>query len=101
MTPRDLGAHAPSPVVTLNRAVATATARGPAQALAMIEPLGERLLGYFHFFGLKGVLLEQLGRGAEARVCFGRAIALAGTPAEAAHIRVHLDRLSQEGAPIG
>ncbi len=28
---------------------------------------------------------------------FGRAIALANTPAEAAHIRQHLDRLAQEG----
>jgi RNA polymerase sigma-70 factor (ECF subfamily) len=83
----------PSPVVTLNRAVATSKARGPAEALAMIEPLSDRLSGYFHFFGLKGALLDQLGRADEARVCFGRAIALAGTPAEAAHIRQHLDRL--------
>ncbi|HEX4182031.1 MAG TPA: RNA polymerase sigma factor, partial [Caulobacteraceae bacterium] len=44
----------PSPVVTLNRAVATSKARGPAEALAMIEPLSDRLSGYFHFFGLKG-----------------------------------------------
>jgi RNA polymerase sigma-70 factor (ECF subfamily) len=83
----------PSPVVTLNRAVATSKARGPAEALAMIEPLSDRLSGYFHFFGLKGALLDQLGRPDEARVCFGRAIALANTPAEAAHIRQHLDRL--------
>ena len=84
----------PSPVVTLNRAVATSKVRGPAEALAMIEPLAERLGGYFHFFGLKGALLEQLGRADEARTCFNRAIALANTPAEAAHIRQHLDRLS-------
>jgi RNA polymerase sigma-70 factor (ECF subfamily) len=84
----------PSPVVTLNRAVATAKARGPAEALAMIEPLEGRLSGYFHFFGLKGALLDQLGRPDEARECYGQAIALAGTPAEASHIRQHLDRLS-------
>jgi RNA polymerase sigma-70 factor, ECF subfamily len=84
----------PSPVVTLNRAVATAKARGPAEALAMIEPLAERLAGFFHFFGVKGALLDQLGRTDEARACYGRAIALANTPAEAAHIRQHLDRLS-------
>jgi len=84
----------PSPVVTLNRAVAVSKVRGPAEALAMIEPLGERLAGYFHFFGLKGALLDQLGRPEEARVCYDRAIALAATPAEAAHIRQHLDRLS-------
>ena len=83
----------PSPVVTLNRAVAVSKVRGAAAALEMIEPLAPQLNGYFHFFGLRGGLLQQLGRAAEARVAFDRAIALAHTPAEAAHIRMHLDRL--------
>jgi RNA polymerase sigma-70 factor (ECF subfamily) len=83
----------PSPVVTLNRAVAVSKLAGPEAALALIEPLADRLGGYFYFFGLKGALLDQLGRRDEARTCFDRAIALAGTPAEAAHIRMHLDRL--------
>ncbi len=92
----------PSPVVTLNRAVAVAKVRGPEAALAMIEPLEQRLSGYFHFFGLKGGLLMQLGRSEEARVAFDRAIALANTAAEAAHIRMHIDRLIKEGAsPTG
>ena len=85
---------APSPVVTLNRAVAVSKVRGPEAALAMIEPLGERLGGYFHFFGLRGALLMQLGRAAEARDAFNQAIALATTPAQAAHIRQHLDQLA-------
>jgi RNA polymerase sigma-70 factor (ECF subfamily) len=89
----------PSPVVTLNRAVAVAKLRGPAAALDMIEPLAERLSGYFYFFGAKGALLMQLGRASEARAAFGQAIALANTPAEAAHIRRHLDRLRRESAP--
>ena len=89
----------PSPVVTLNRAVAVAKARSPEAALHMIEPLAGPLAGYFHFFGLKGALLFELGRPSEARVAFDQAIALARTPAEAAHIRLHLDRLQQaEGA---
>ena len=83
----------PSPVVTLNRAVAVSKVRGPGAALAMIEPLAPRLSGYFHFFGVKGALLTQLGRTREARVALGQAIALANTAAEAAHIRMHLDRL--------
>ncbi|RWB75924.1 MAG: RNA polymerase sigma factor [Mesorhizobium sp.] len=86
----------PSPVVTLNRAVAVSKVRGPEAALAMIEPLEERLSGYFHFFGLRGGLLMQLGRNEEARVAFDRAIALANTAAEAAHIRMHIDRLIKE-----
>jgi len=84
----------PSPVVTLNRAVAVSKVQGPEAALAMIEPLGAQLAGYFHFFGVKGALLIQLGRSEEARIAFDRAIALANTAAEAAHIRLHLDRLS-------
>jgi RNA polymerase sigma-70 factor (ECF subfamily) len=91
----------PSPVVTLNRAVAVAKVQGPEAALAMIEPLAERLSGYFHFFGLQGALLKELGRAEEARVAFDRAIALANTAAEAAHIRMHLDRLAASGQRQG
>jgi RNA polymerase sigma-70 factor (ECF subfamily) len=88
----------PSPVVTLNRAVAVAKARGPESALAMIDPLESRLGGYFHFFGVKGWLLMQLGRSDESRIAFNRAIALANTAGEAAQIRVYLDRLSKDTA---
>jgi RNA polymerase sigma-70 factor (ECF subfamily) len=85
----------PSPIVTLNRAVAVAKLRGPAAALEMIEPLGDKLQGYFHYFGAKGAWLHELGRTDEARVAFDKAIALAHTSAQAAHIRQHLDRLLQ------
>jgi RNA polymerase sigma-70 factor (ECF subfamily) len=85
----------PSPVVTLNRAVAVSKAQGPEAALAMIEPLAPQLSSYFHFFGVKGALLMQLGRSDEARVALDRAIALARTAAEAAHIRMQIDRLLQ------
>ena len=91
----------PSPVITLNRAVAVAKLRGPAAALEMIEPLAPRLSGYFHFFGVRGALLLLLGRKEVAREAFDRAIALANTPAEAAHIRRHLDRLMREGSGAG
>ncbi|MEJ1117870.1 MULTISPECIES: RNA polymerase sigma factor [Phyllobacterium] len=86
----------PSPVITLNRAVAVAKVRGPAAALTLIEPLEERLSGYFHYFGVKGGLLMKIGRNGEAREAFNRAIALANTAAEAAHIRTHLDSLSKK-----
>jgi RNA polymerase sigma-70 factor, ECF subfamily len=91
----------PSPVVTLNRAVAVNKVRGPEAALAMIEPLASKLSGYFHFFGVKGAFLMQLGRAEEARVAFDRAIALANTAAEAAHIRMHLDRLAKDSVAAG
>lgn len=88
----------PSPVITLNRAVAVSKVKGPADALAMIEPLASRLGSYFHFFGVKGALPLQLGRADEARIAFDQAIALATTPAQAAHIRMRLDRLMQDSA---
>ncbi|PRH87254.1 hypothetical protein C5L14_11500 [Labrys okinawensis] len=86
----------PSPVVTLNRAVAVSKTQGPEAALAMIEPLEARLSGYFYFHGLKGGLLLKLGRGKEAHRAFDQAIALASTAAEANHIRQHLDRLMKD-----
>jgi RNA polymerase sigma-70 factor (ECF subfamily) len=86
----------PSPVVTLNRAVAVSKVRGAEAALEMIEPLASRLSNYFHYFGVRGAFLMQLGRDEEARIAFDRAIALANTSAEAAHIRMHLDRLMRD-----
>ncbi|MBO4226563.1 RNA polymerase sigma factor [Bradyrhizobium neotropicale] len=91
----------PSPVVTLNRAVAVSKVRGPEAALEMIDPLAQRLQNYFHFYGVRGAFLMQLGRNEEARVAFDRAIALANTTAEAAHIRMHLDRLIRDSQPRG
>ncbi len=91
----------PSPVVTLNRAVAVSKARGAAPALAMIEPLAGELAGYFYYFGVRGALLLQLGRREEARIAFDQAIACANTVAEAAHIRMQLDRLTGDDRAAG
>jgi RNA polymerase sigma-70 factor (ECF subfamily) len=88
----------PSPVVTLNRAVAVNKVAGAEAALALLAPLGERLASYFYFHGVRGQFLKALGRNPEAREAFDRAIALAKTPAEAAHIRMQLDRLEAAGA---
>ncbi|OAI45134.1 hypothetical protein AYO42_03325 [Rhizomicrobium sp. SCGC AG-212-E05] len=90
----------PSPVITLNRAVAVAKLHGPQAGLDMIDPLEDKLSGYFHYFGARGAFLLQLGRNKEARTAFDRAIALAGSPAEAAHIRQHLDRLMQDAEKV-
>jgi RNA polymerase sigma factor, sigma-70 family len=86
----------PSPVVTLNRAVAVSKVRGPAAALEMIQPLESKLSSTFHFYGVRGSFLVQLGRKNEARADFDRAISLAHTAAEAAHIRMNIDRLMRE-----
>lgn len=86
----------PSPVVTLNRAVAVSRTRGAADALALIEPLGAKLDRYFYFHGARGAFLKELGRHDEARIALDRAIALANTAAEAAHIRAEIESLTTE-----
>jgi RNA polymerase sigma-70 factor (ECF subfamily) len=72
----------PSPVVLLNRAVATRYTSGPEAALAEIEPLASELDGYRLFHALRAGLLAGLGRDDEASDASERALALAGNPAE-------------------
>jgi RNA polymerase sigma-70 factor, ECF subfamily len=93
---RGLEQMQPSPVVTLNRAVAVSKLKGADEALVLVETLGDRLGNYFYFHGLRGGLLMQIGRKREAAEAFDRAIALANSPAEAAHIRMQLDRLQAD-----
>ena len=89
-----LEALQPSPVVTLNRAVAVWKLRGPEAALQMIEPLKSELDAYFYLHGLRGALLKELNRPDEAREALHRAIALANSVAEAKLIRRQLDGLA-------
>lgn len=86
----------PSPVVTLNRAVAVAQLDGPAAALALIEPLAGALEGYLYFHGARAAWLEELGRVPEAAEAYGRALALCTTPAETAHLKARLAALKEE-----
>jgi RNA polymerase sigma factor (sigma-70 family) len=77
-----LATMTPSPVVLLNRAVATRYAFGPAEALAEIEPLRVDLEDYHLFHALRAALLTALGRAAEAATANDRALELAANPAE-------------------
>ena len=77
-----LQALTPSPVVLLNRAVATRYVVGPEAALAEITPLAAELDSYRLFHALRAGLLASLGRDDEARAASERALALAGNPAE-------------------
>jgi RNA polymerase sigma-70 factor (ECF subfamily) len=72
----------PSPVVLLNRAVATRYAVGPEAALDEITPLAADLDGYRLFHALRAALLADLGQDAEAKEAGERALALAANPAE-------------------
>lgn len=77
----------PSPVVRLNRAVAVAEVEGADAALAEVERLEEGLEGYHPWHVTRAELLLRLGRDAEARDAFDRAIALTDNAAEQAHLR--------------
>jgi len=57
-----------NPMVTLNRAVATAMVHGPAAGLALLDGLGDRLGDHHRLHSVRAHLLEQAGdtRGAIA-----------------------------------
>jgi RNA polymerase sigma-70 factor (ECF subfamily) len=69
---------APSPVVELNRAVAVAMRDGPAAGLALIDAILTRgdLDGYHLAHSARAELCRRLGRTAEARTAYQRALAL-------------------------
>ena len=75
----DLLARAePSPVVELNRAVAVAMRDGPSAGLALIDAiLGRGDLSDYHLaHAARADLCRRLGRGAEARASYERALSL-------------------------
>jgi RNA polymerase sigma-70 factor (ECF subfamily) len=88
----ELARRAPSPVVTMNRAVAVAMAEGPAAGLALLEPLARSgALDRSHLFhATRADFLRRLGRGDEAAAAYQRAIELAGTSTEQAFLRRRL-----------
>ena len=69
-----------SPVVELNRAIAIAEADGPEAGLAIVDRL--ELEDYRYLHSTRGELLRRLGRTAEARDEYGRALALTHDDAE-------------------
>jgi RNA polymerase sigma factor (sigma-70 family) len=84
----------PSPIVRLNRAVAVAEVDGSGAGLAEIDRLAEVLDGYHAFHAARADLLRRLGRGADSRAAYDRAIALAGNPAERAYLTRRRDQLA-------
>jgi RNA polymerase sigma-70 factor (ECF subfamily) len=72
----------PSPVVRLNRAVATRFVTGPQAALDEVEPLAGDLGDYRLFHAVRAELLADLGRHDQASLANERALTLAANPAE-------------------
>jgi RNA polymerase sigma-70 factor, ECF subfamily len=96
----DLLARAdPSPVVELNRAVAVAMRDGPAAGLALVDAiLGRGQLEAYHLaHAARADLLRRLGRTAEARAAYRRALQLARQEPERRFLRRRLDELPGGG----
>ena len=74
----------PSPVVELNRAVAVAMREGPEAGLALVEAILARgeLRDYHLAHAVQADLQRRLGRTAEARAAYQRALALASQEPE-------------------
>ena len=81
---------APSPVVRLNRAVAIRHVEGADSALTAVDQLANELAGYHLFHETRALLLDELGRGEEARAAHESALSLTDNPAEKALIESRL-----------
>jgi RNA polymerase sigma-70 factor (ECF subfamily) len=84
-----------SPVVELNRAVALAEAEGPQAGLAAMEGLD--LDGYHYLHAARADLLRRLGRRAQARESYLRALELVRSDAERRFLQRRLAEV--EAAP--
>jgi RNA polymerase sigma-70 factor (ECF subfamily) len=73
----------PTPVVRLNRAVALAETGSTQVALGLVEHLAADLADYQPFHATRAELLARLGRVAESKAAFDRAIVLAVSPSDA------------------
>jgi len=87
----------PSPIVALNRAVAVAMRDGPDAGIALIEEILGRgeLKDYRLAHAARADLYRRLGRRAEARAAYQRALALTQQAAEQRFLRRRLAELGE------
>jgi RNA polymerase sigma-70 factor, ECF subfamily len=85
----------PSPVVELNRAVAVAMRDGPLAGLALIDAILARgdLEDYHLVHAARADLCRRLGRAAEARASYERALGLTRQEPERRFLRRRLEAL--------
>jgi RNA polymerase sigma-70 factor (ECF subfamily) len=88
----------PSPIVSLNRAVAVAMVEGPKAALAIIDALAATgaLDGYHLLHAARADMLRRLGSSAEAAASYEQALALAANDSERRFLQ---RRLSEVQSP--
>ncbi len=90
----------PSPIVSLNRAVAVSMAHGPAAGLDALDAIttpagGSALAGYHLLHSVRGDLLMKIGRFAEAREEIQRAIAMTKNLREQELLREKLKQIEK------
>jgi RNA polymerase sigma-70 factor (ECF subfamily) len=96
----DLLARAdPSPVIELNRAVAVAMRDGPAAGLGLIDAILVRgdLADYQPAHAARADLCRRLGRAAEARASYERALTLTRQEPERRFIERRMAELPEGG----
>ncbi|WKG07441.1 sigma-70 family RNA polymerase sigma factor [Nocardia sp. PE-7] len=88
---------APSPVALLNHAIAVGLAGDPAQALALLRPLGAEpaLATYGYLDAARAAFLTELGRTGEAIAAYESALLLTDNAVERAHLRGKLAALTR------
>jgi RNA polymerase sigma-70 factor (ECF subfamily) len=89
---------APSPVIELNHAVAVAMRDGPAAGLALVDALLARgeLADYLPAAAARADLCRRLGRTAEARAAYERALGLAQQEPQQRYFARRLRELARE-----
>ena len=90
----------PSPVVSLNRAVAIAMRDGPGTGLVLIDELAEAndLHGYHLLYAARADLLRRLGLGEQAAQDYRRALELATNESERRYLERRLRQVQSSGA---
>jgi len=91
----------PSPIVSLNRAVAVAMVEGPRPALALIDELAAtgELAGYHLLHATRADLLRRLGMSADAAAGYERALALVSNESERRFLERRLRELQLDVPP--
>jgi len=84
----------PTPIVTLNRAVAIAELRGPEDAITTLDEIASDLENYHLLHAARGTMLRRLGRRGEARAAFERAASLASTDADQRFLTGQIEELT-------
>jgi RNA polymerase sigma factor (sigma-70 family) len=93
---------APSPVVTLNHAVAVAMVRGPQAGLAHLETLDadDRMASHHRLDAVRAHLLEMAGDHDAARSCYRTAARRTTSLPEQRYLEARAARLSSDGSDM-